>query len=426
MTSMLLDASHNPTRMSWVPTANAPGTAFPIQNLPFGRFRLAGDTQWRVGVAIGEMVLDLRGTGLIDSNDMAQLISLPPRERQAMRLQISEGLRAGSPLQTAWAPHVMAQSSVELGLPCDIRDYTDFYIGIHHATAVGKLFRPDNPLLPNYKWVPIGYHGRASTILASGQNFHRPWGQVKSPDGERPVLRPTDRLDLELELGIVVSRSNHAGRAIPIEQAEDHVFGLTLFNDWSARDFQAWEYQPLGPFLAKNFASTISPWMVTLDALAPFRRPFRRSASEPQPLPYLDSEANRRWGAFDIDLDVWLQTTEMRNAGLAAERISHSNFAAAAYWTVAQLVTHHSVNGCLLAPGDLMGTGTLSGPAPDQAGSLLELTEGGQHPLALSNGESRTFLQDGDSVTFKGYCSAEGHRTIGLGECTAQVLAAIH
>ncbi len=312
-----------------------------------------------------------------------------------------------------------------VGVPCQIGDYTDFYVGIHHATAVGRLFRPDSPLLPNYKWVPIGYHGRASTIVVDGVDFHRPVGQLKGEADEAPRVAPTQRLDFELELGIVIGRPNALGQPIRIGSAEEHVFGLTLFNDWSARDIQAWEYQPLGPFLSKSFASTISPWIVTLDALAPFRRPFHRGAGEPQPLPYLDSADNRAHGAFDVDLEVWLCTPSMRDAGQQAVRISRSNFADAAYWTPAQLVTHHTVNGCALSNGDLFGTGTLSGPESGSAGSLLELTQGGRTPISLPNGEQRTFLQDGDTVALRANCQRAGFRRIGFGHCQATVLPAV-
>ncbi|TFV95235.1 fumarylacetoacetase, partial [Oxalobacteraceae bacterium OM1] len=296
-----------------------------------------------------------------------------------------------------------------------------FYTGIHHAVTVGKLFRPDNPLLPNYKWVPIGYHSRASSIVVSGQPFRRPRGQVKAPDAEVPALAPTRRLDYELELGIVVGRPNALGEPVSMPQAENHIFGLTLLNDWSARDVQAWEYQPLGPFLAKNFATTISPWIVTLEALEPYRKPFVRAEGDPQPLPYLDSDANRAAGAVDIVLEVWLQTAQMRDAGQPAQRLMASNFTDS-YWTIAQLLAHHTVNGCNLQPGDVLGSGTISGPKPEQGGSLLELTQGGKQPLPLANGETRTFLQDGDTVILRAYCEREGFRRIGFGECAGTVM----
>lgn len=315
----------------------------------------------------------------------------------------------------------MAQATLEL--PCEIRDYTDFYTGIHHATAVGTLFRPDNPLLPNYKWVPIAYHGRSSSIGVSGQKFFRPSAQTRNPQEDAPVLRPTQRLDYELELGVMIGIGNVSGDAIPIARAQQHAFGLVLLNDWSARDVQAWEYQPLGPFLAKNFASTISPWIVTMEALAPFHAPWTRPAGDPQPLAYLDDASHRAHGAFDITLEVFLQTEKMRETGLAHERLSSSNYRDA-YWSVAQMIAHHTVNGCNLRAGDLLGTGTQSAPEPENAGSLLERTAGGRNPVTLKNGEQRIFLQDGDSVTMRAHCEREGFRRIGFGECEGTVLPA--
>ncbi|MFO1336835.1 MAG: fumarylacetoacetase [Burkholderiaceae bacterium] len=415
-----------PGLQSWVESANDPAGDFPVQNLPFGRFRTAPGADWRIGVAIGDQVLDLCAAGLADTADMNRLMQQPPSARRALRHALSEGLRRGSPLQAAWKEALWRQSAVELGLPCAIGDYTDFYTSIHHATTVGRQFRPDNPLLPNYKWVPIGYHGRASSIGASGQSFPRPWGQTRPASADEngpPNFGPCRRLDYELELGIFVASPNAAGEPVTMAEAESHVFGLTLFNDWSARDIQGWEYQPLGPFLSKNFASTVSPWMVTLDALAPFRRPFTRPAGDPAPLPYLDSAANRDGGAIDIQLEVWLQTAAMREAGSAGERISSANYADA-YWTLAQLVAHHTVNGCNLQAGDLLGTGTLSGPSPAQGGSLLELSAGGKRPLTLANGEQRSFLEDGDTVVLKAFCERAGARRIGFGECRGTVLPA--
>ena len=411
-----LNETHDPGLRSWVASAQAPEGDFPIQNLPFGRFRVEPSEPWRIGVAIGDQVLDLQAAGLLDHADMARLLALPAAQRSALRLAISRGLREGSSEQAAWTPCLHGQSRVELGLPCEVGDYTDFYIGIHHAMAVGRLLRPDNPLLPNYKWVPIGYHGRSSTLIPSGTPFVRPRGQIRAGE-DAPVLLPTARLDFELEMGLVIGPGNPMGEPVDIEAALDHVFGLTLLNDWSARDVQGWEYQPLGPFLAKNFATTVSPWIVTLEALAPYRRPFSRPEGDPQPLPYLQSSQNIEAGAFHVDLEVWLQTPAMRRAGQAGQCISRSNFADAAYWTVAQLVAHHTVNGCALRPGDLLGTGTLSGPRPEQAGSLLELTQGGKQPLMLDNGERRSFLQDGDQITLKAACAKPGAARIGWGAC---------
>ena len=421
-----LDSTHNPHATSWVISANAVDTDFPIQNLPFGRFKplaaLGGD--WHLGVAIGDQILDLQAAGLCASNDITRLMVQTTTERKAMRHAIWSGLCAGSAQEQAWSSALVAQSSVQMGLPCEVGDYTDFYTGIHHATTVGQLFRPDNPLLPNYKWVPIGYHGRASSIGVSGQSFKRPMGQILAPGATVPELSPTRRLDYELEMAIWVGCGNALGEPIAMESAEDHVWGISLLNDWSARDVQAWEYQPLGPFLAKNFATTTSPWVVTIDALAPFRQAFIRPEGDPQPLPYLDSASNRATGALDVVLEVWLQTPQMREAGHAGQRLSTSNFSDA-YWTVAQLITHHTVNGCNLRPGDLLGTGTLSGPLPEQGGSLLELSRGGKQPISLDNGETRTFLLDGDTVILRAYAQREGARRIGFGECRAAVQASV-
>ena len=417
--NIALDETHDPALSSWVASANPVDTDFPIQNLPFGRFRLPAETAWHVGVAIGGEVLDLTALGLVGS-DMNELMARPSIDRRALRHRLSQGLRTGSRDEGAWRAALRPTTRVEMGLPCEIRDYTDFYIGIHHATTVGKLFRPDNPLLPNYKWVPIGYHGRASSINVSPSSVRRPVGQRRGDDGGSPVFGPCQALDHELELALFIGPGNAQGEPIPMDQAEEHLFGVALFNDWSARDIQAWEYQPLGPFLSKNFASTVSPWIVTLDALVPFRRPSSRVASDPAPLPYLDSLRNRAAGGFDIALEVWIQTRAMRQAGHRGDRLSQSNFLDG-YWSAAQLVAHHTVGGCNLNPGDLLGTGTLSGPLPEQGGSLLELTEGGRKSLALSSGEHRSYLQDGDTLTLTGYCSAPGVRRIGFGECVGTV-----
>jgi fumarylacetoacetase len=417
-----LNATHDPALRSWVVSANTAGTDFPIQNLPFGRFRRAGTSEpFRIGVAIGDQIIDLRATGLIDHDDMNALMATTSQQRSALRAAISAGLAEGSAKQPAWQAALIAQAAAEMTLPCEIGDYTDFYTSIHHATTVGKLFRPDNPLLPNYKWVPIGYHGRGSSIGVSGQSFRRPHGQLKGA-ADAPVLGPSQRVDYELELGALIGPGNARGEPIGIHDAEEHLFGVCLLNDWSARDVQPWEYQPLGPFLAKNFATTISPWVVTLEALAPYRRAFTRPAGDPQPLPYLDSAANRREGAFDIALSVWLQTAKMRAAGEAGVMLSQSNVAESAYWTLAQLVAHHTVNGCNLQPGDLFGSGTLSGPMPEQGGSLLELSLGGKHTVKLPNGEERTFMQDGDTIVLRGHCERAGAARIGLGEVSGALL----
>ena len=438
---MTINETHDPVLRSWVTSANQPDTDFPIQNLPFGRIRPMDADSWRIGVAIGDQILDLRlalekgrWTAEVQSlltplaqGDLNTLMSQGARASHALRVALSHALRAGSPQQTALSACLLPQNRAEMTLPCSIGDYTDFYTSIHHATTVGKFFRPDNPLLPNYKWVPIGYHGRASSIRVSGQNFKRPKGQIKEGGADSaaaPQLAPCKRLDYELELGLFIGQGNLLGESIDIKQAEAHMFGVCLLNDWSARDLQSWEYQPLGPFLSKNFASTISPWLVTMEALEPYRVPFTRLDSDPQPLPYLDSVQNRATGAINMTLEVWLQSDAMRVAGESAVRLSQTNYQHAAYWTLAQLVTHHTVNGCNLQAGDLLGSGTLSGPTPQEAGSLLELSLGGKQHFNLPNGEQRTFLLDGDKLTLRGYCSRAGAVRIGLGEVSATVLPA--
>ena len=436
-----LNATHDPAARSWVASANTADTDFPIQNLPYCAFRRRGtNTPYRCGVGIGDAIVDLgalsqtsvlSGLALQAANaahapTLNPLMALGPAAWQALRHALFALLQDTAPADTVDKVQacLVPQADADHAVPMQVGDYTDFYVGIHHATAVGKLFRPDNPLLPNYKWVPIGYHGRASTLVPSGTPFRRPRSQVMPAGATAPVLQATARLDFELELGVVIGQGNPMGEPVTMAHAEDAVFGLTLFNDWSARDVQAWEYQPLGPFLSKNFASTVSPWVVTLEALAPYRTAFRRPAGDPSPLPYLSSEANTAQGAFDIALEVGLQTARMRAAGEAPQRISHSHFAEAAYWTVAQLVTHHTVGGCALRAGDLFGSGTLSGPLPEQAGSLLELTHGGKQALTLANGETRTFLEDGDSVVLRAHCQRPGLARIGFGACEGMVLAA--
>ena len=438
LTPDLLDFTHDAGLYSWVASANAPESDFPIQNLPLGMFRHTGSQEsFLPGVAIGDQIVDLlavRDAGFFPPDVAASLGGCERGElnafmaqgrpaRVALRHALSRSLCEGSAQQAALQPMLCPQSEAKYAVPCRIGDYTDFYTGIHHATAVGKLFRPDEPLLPNYKWVPIGYHGRSSSIGVSGQTFPRPRGQTKGPNEEVPLLRPSHRLDYELELGVFIGQGNAPGEPIPMTEAEGHAFGLVLLNDWSARDIQAWEYQPLGPFLAKNFATTISPWIVTMEALAPFRQPFARAKTDPQPLAYLDSEANRACGNIDVSLEVLIQTQAMRDAGLPPQRLSQSSYLGA-YWTVAQMITHHAVNGCNLQAGDLLGSGTQSGEKPEQAGSLLELTAGGKNPLTLANGETRTFLEDGDAITLRGHCERSGFRRIGFGDCRGQVLAA--
>ncbi|MCX7218323.1 MAG: fumarylacetoacetase [Burkholderiales bacterium] len=434
-----LNETHDAHLQSWVASANTGNTDFPIQNLPYGVFRRAGsDEQFRLGVAIGDQILDLaaaRVAGIFSALENKEfdkailgdklngLMNLSAASWSQLRLALSRALRLGASAQAALQGCLLAQSEAEYALPAQIGDYTDFYTSIHHATAIGKLLRPDNPLLPNYKWVPIGYHGRSSSIAVSGQQFRRPLGQTMPPGASAPVFGPAKRMDYEMEIGIFIGNGNALGDAIPMQEAEQHVFGLCLLNDWSARDMQGWEYQPLGPFLAKNFASTISPWVVTIEALAPYRSAWSRDAADPQPLPYLESSDLRDSGAFDIALEVLLQTAAMRSSGIAPERLSLSNFRHS-YWTVSQLLTHHTVNGCNLRAGDLLGSGTQSGPQPEEAGSLMELTQGGKKTITLANGEQRLYLEDGDSIVMRGWASKDGAARIGFGEVLGTLLPA--
>jgi fumarylacetoacetase len=434
----VLDATHDPGLRSWVSSANLADADFPIQNLPLAVFRRAGSREgFRGGVAIGDQVLDLaalhalgpfrglaaQALGACAAPQLNALMALGREAAAALRAALSQALRADSPDAQRVGALLVPQGTVEHRVAAQIGDYTDFYASIHHALAVGRLFRPDNPLLPNYKWVPIAYHGRASSIRVSGQQFARPVGQVLPPGATRPQLAATGRLDYELEVGVFIGRGTELGTRVPLAAAESHVFGLCLLNDWSARDVQAWEYQPLGPFLAKNFATTISPWVVTLEALAPFRTPWSRPQGEPAPLPYLDDPAVHALGAIDLNLEVWLQSARMRATGVPPVRLSHSSFRDS-WWSVAQMVAHHTLGGCDLRPGDLLGSGTQSGPAPEEAGSLLELTVGGKRALTLPGGEQRTFLEDGDRVMLRGWCERPGYVRIGLGECAATVLPA--
>lgn len=435
-----LNETHDPLLRSWVSSAHTPDTDFPIQNLPFGVFRGTGSVQsaFGLGVAIGDQVLSLSGalrvgvfgndvspelTKALNAPNLNDFMRLGRATWSKVRLELSRALRAGSPFEAALQSHLRPIAEAEFALPAQIGDYTDFYTSIHHATAVGKLFRPDNPLLPNYKWVPIGYHGRASSIGVSGQRFHRPVGQTMPPNASTPSFAPAKRLDYEMEVGIFIGTGNALGESISMTDAEDHIFGLCLLNDWSARDMQAWEYQPLGPFLAKNFASTISPWVVSLEALAPYRQAWQRDANDPQPLPYLDSPELRVKGAFDVQLEVLIQTKKMREENLPAQRLSLSNFSHS-YWTIAQLVAHHTVNGCNLKAGDLLGSGTQSGPLPEEAGSLLELTGGGKQAITLSSGEQRIFIEDEDSIIMRGWTQRDGLPRIGFGQVEGRLLAA--
>ena len=424
----MTDETHNPALVSWVQGAQ-PGSDFPVQNLPLGIFSAEGSAR-RPGVAIGDFILDLASASELLDESWREDLSLPvlnswlsrgPEDHRALRKRLVALLTEPQHRDTV-EMHLVGQSEVMMHLPCLIGDYTDFYVGIHHATNVGRQFRPDNPLLPNYKYVPIGYHGRASSVRPSGEPVIRPKGQRKPPEAEVPEYGPSRRLDYELELGIWIGRGNELGEPIPIGQAADHVAGYSLLNDWSARDLQAWEYQPLGPFLAKNFLTSVSPWIVTADALEPFRKPASpRPEGDPRPLPYLDDASDRERGGLGIQLEVTLSTQMMRDEGIAPQVLSRGTADAAMYWTAAQIVAHHTSNGCNLQPGDLIGTGTLSADNDEGLGSLLEISRGGKQPVELSTGETRSFLEDGDEVVLRAWCEREGAVRIGLGECVGRV-----
>jgi fumarylacetoacetase len=426
-----LDETHDPDARSWVDTANG-HAMFPVQNLPLGCFSLSGERQLRAGIAIGDQVLDLcRIEGLFEGatkhavevargGRLNALLAMGAEPRRALRRAVFELLTNAS-WERAVIGALVPATECEMHLPATIGDYTDFYAGIHHAENIGRQFRPDNPLLPNYKHVPIGYHGRSSSIVVSGTPVVRPSAQVKGPDDAMPSYRPTRRLDYELELGVWIGGANPLGEPIAIDCAGDYVAGLCLLNDWSARDVQVWEYQPLGPFLAKNFTTSISPWIVTTEALAPYRIPQApRPAEDPQPLPYLLDPLDQARGSYAITMDVHLLTSSMREKGIAPHRLS-SGPMSVMYWTVAQLIAHHTCNGCNLQPGDLLGTGTLSGTHPSTFGSLMELSQGGKAPIQLPNGEQRTFLEDGDEVIFTAFADAPGRARIGFGECRGRV-----
>jgi fumarylacetoacetase len=438
----LLDETHDPKVLSWVESANEAGCDFPIQNLPFGRFvRPGGGRDGSVGVAIGDRILDLGGmhaaqqifeeslleaVSFCASGSLERLMTVPADSRRALRRRIHGMLRqdASASDREFAARHLLAQTDVEMLKPVERPEYTDFYASIYHATNVGKLFRPDNPLLPNYKYVPIGYHGRGSSLVVTGTAIHRPCGQTR--DGEAaPKFGPSKALDYELEVGIFVCGTNQLGERIPIAEAGEHIFGICLLNDWSARDIQAWEYQPLGPFLAKSFATSLSPWVVTMEALAPFRAPaFARPEGDPAPLPYLFDANNQECGGLDLSLEVSLRSTRMRESGVAPAVLGRSNFRDM-YWTPAQMLAHHTSNGCNLRAGDLLGSGTVSGPDKSALGCLLELTSRGKDPVTLPTGEERKFLQDGDEVILRGFCERDGFRRIGLGDCRGTILPAV-
>ncbi|HTR23212.1 MAG TPA: fumarylacetoacetase [Terriglobales bacterium] len=442
-----LDETHDPSAQSWVESANATSTDFPIQNLPFGVFRKrGGGSAAKVGVAIGDQVLDIvslgrasllgtdadaaRAARACDGGSLSALMELGTGPRRALRRRIFVLLRNDAPAsdREAVTRHLIRQADVEMLLPAAIGDYTDFYASIFHATNVGKLFRPDNPLLPNYKYIPIGYHGRASSLVPSSASVQRPCGQTRVGESA-PAFGPSKALDYELEVGIFVGSGNQLGERIPIAEAGEHIFGVCLINDWSARDVQAWEYQPLGPFLAKSFATSLSPWVVTTEALAPFRAPaFARAAGDPTPLPYLLDADDQVHGGVDMTLEVSLQSERMREQGIAPALVSRSNFRDL-YWTMAQMLAHHTSNGCNLRAGDLLASGTVSGPDVPGAevsarGCLLELTSRGVNPITLPSGELRKFLEDGDEVILRGFCEREGLRRIGLGSCRGRIAPA--
>ena len=433
-----LDETHDPKVRSWVESANGDDSDFPIQNLPFGVFKRRGEHRAaRIGLAIGDHVLDLyalQHKGLLAGEEAATacataslnlLMAAGAKATHSLRRRLHAILRENATAsdRAGAAPHLFPQAEVDLLLPAEIGDYTDFYASIFHATNVGKLFRPDNPLLPNYKYIPIGYHGRASSLVPSGTAVRRPSGQTR--DGEAdPKFGPSKALDYELELGFFVSSGNSLGESIPIAKAEEHIFGVCLLNDWSARDIQAWEYQPLGPFLGKSFATTLSPWVVTMEALAPFRVPaFARPQGDPGPLPYLTNPDDQSHGGLDLRLEASLLSPQMRDAGSQPLMLGRSNFRDM-YWTMAQMLAHHASNGCNLRPADLMASGTVSGPEKTARGCLLELTSRGKEPVTLPTGEQRKFLEDGDEVILRGYCQREGFRRIGLGSCRGVILPA--
>ena len=432
-----MNGTHDPNLTSWVESANDPSSDFPIQNLPFGIFSTDGDDA-RVGVALGDQIIDVSAMDsglfagdaavialLCENGVLNPLMAEAPERLSAFRARLSELFSTNSAERSRLQSALVSMKDARLHLPVEIGDYTDFYASIYHATNVGRLFRPDDPLLPNYKYVPIGYHGRASSVILSGSDVIRPNGQTRAGDSGDPAFGPTKALDYESEVGFFVGQPNPLGVPIPIEAAERHVFGFCLVNDWSARDIQSWEYQPLGPFLAKNFATTISPWVITRQALEPYRVPaFFRPADDPAPLKYLASEDDRKCGGIDLSVEVFIRSMMMREAGLRAHRISRASFCDM-YWTTAQMLTHHASNGCNLRTGDLLASGTISGPDEGSQGCLLEITKRGRNPIALPSGEERTFLQDGDEVLMRGYLERDGRARIGTGECVGRIVATV-
>lgn len=436
-----IDATHALGVHSWVTSANESGGDFPIQNLPFGIFIRRGGGVRRVGVAIGDQILDLancadrnylEGLGApilraCRAETLAPLLGLGVPAWAALRTRISELLRESTPPNRRPTSCLIPMTDVTMGLPAEIGNYTDFYASRHHASNVGAMFRPEQPLMPNYQWLPVGYHGRASSVVASGTPIRRPWGQSRPDPAAAPIFAPSAALDYEMEIGALIGPGNRLGEPVPIGRAEEQLFGLCLVNDWSARDLQSWEYQPLGPFLGKSFATTISPWVVTLEALAPFRiARSSRAETDPPPLSYLNHPDDQATGGFAVTVEVLLLTTTMREAGTPAVRISLGSMADL-YWTMAQMVTHHTSNGCNLHPGDLLASGTISGPTPESVGCLLERTHRGREPFELSGfgGETRGFLEDGDEVILRAWCEREGRVRIGFGECRGTVTPAL-
>jgi fumarylacetoacetase len=431
-----LDETHDPGLVCAVSSAQAADIDFPIQNLPFGVFRLAGSTEaFRGGVAIGDQIVDLaaalrRGwfdgaaaeaAGAACDSSLNRLAARGTPARVALRLALSRALREPGMLNGVLVP----QAAVKMGVPMQIGDYTDFLANIEHAINAGRMFRRDQPILPNYRHVPIAYHGRASSIRPSGTPCIRPNGQWLTANNDSPAYLPSQSLDYELELGFYIGVGNELGQPIALDAAERHIFGLCLLNDWSARDIQRWEYQPLGPFLGKNFQSNVSPWIVTLEALAPFRTAWRgRADGEPPALGYLSSPSNTERGGFDVHVSASLRTHRMAEQGYEPLVLSHSNLRSM-YWTLSQMLAHHTGGGCNMQPGDLVGTGTISATDPRHSGCLLEITRNGQDALLLPTGESRTFLADGDEVILSAYCEREGFRRIGFGTCGGAVLPAI-
>jgi len=434
-----LNETHDPALESWVESANGADVDFPIQNLPFGVFSHPGSGKATVGIAIGDMILDvtaayksgvLDGPGddaarACDAGNLNPLMALGGRHWSALRAAVSQALRVegevGEAAQAAADEILVPMAGTRMLMPAAIGDYTDFYASIHHATNVGMMLRPDNPLMPNYKHVPIAYHGRASSIAVSGAPCKRPFGQTKPADADAPIFGPSKAFDYETEMAFYVGPGNPLGQPVLIDEAEDHIFGLCILNDWSARDIQGWEYQPLGPFLAKSFASHVSPWVVTLEALAPFRRAVDpRPDGDPAPLNYLSSAANEDQGGFDVHIEVTIASQRMREAGMEPATLAATNMRHL-YWTIFQMLTHHTSNGCNLRPGDMIGTGTISGPTDDALGSILEIAKRGATPVTLPTGEERSFLADGDELVMRAWCDADGARSIGLGECRAVI-----